>query len=79
MANIMNVNDNGTTRGSKIERIEKRCFLVVPAEPSMSTAVEGFSVMEVCFLRTGRPPFFTINVAINMIAANTSELKNVSR
>ena len=45
----------------------------------MSTVVEGFSVMEVCFLRTGCPPFFTINVAINMIAANTSELKNVSR
>ena len=61
----MNVSDNGTTRGSRIERIEKRCFLV--------------ALMEVCFLRTGCPPFFTINVAINMIAANTSELKNVSR
>lgn len=75
----MNVSDNGTTRGSRIERIEKRCFLVALAEPSMSTAVEGFSVMEVCFLRTGCPPFFTISVAISMITASTSELKNVRR
>ena len=45
----------------------------------MSTAREGFSVVEGCFLSTGCPPFFTINVAISMITANISELKNVSR
>lgn len=30
-------------------------------------------------LRTGCPPFFTISVAISMITASTSELKNVRR